>query len=195
MNFGFYHALYCLEHKPKYIVNFDNDIICLDNWLSPLIKVMEEDTKVGIVGGKQWTKDMTVYRSVGIDLVGGSLAKNYPCENKDVMWIQGSFVMMRTEMMLRIGIHDDRFKIVCSDSDYCLHAKDRGWKVVFVADSNVIHIGGASYTTECETWEVDNKNLLQKWSGIKSMHMLKGFPLEFKGNKYLRTKYEICESA
>lgn len=191
MNFGFMTALW--EMEADYVVNIDNDVICLDGWLEPLVEAMEKDPKLGIVGGKQWTKDRTLHRSVGMDLLGGHLFANFPEEDLDVTWIQGSFVMMRGEMMRRIGVHDDRFKIICSDSDYCIHAKDRGWGVRFIAASEVIHLGGASYTKTVPTWEQDNKNLLQKWSGVAGMTLLKGFPLDYNKNKHLQAFYKMVE--
>lgn len=190
MNCGFLHAL---GLNPAYIMNFDNDIICMDGWYESLVATMKKDPRIGIVGGKQWQADMKAHRSVGSDLIGGHLYGNKPDIEMDVVWIQASAVMMRAEMMRRIGIHDERFKIVCSDSDYCLHAKDRGWRVVFVPDSNVIHIGGASYTSACESWTEDNKNLLRKWSGMAGMAMLNGFPLDTSKKQYLEAKFHVRE--
>jgi GT2 family glycosyltransferase len=192
MNYGFLKAL---ELEAEYIVNFDNDIVCLEGWLKPLLGVMEKDAKVGIVGGQQLTEDKTMFRSVGMDLVGGHLYGNWPKEEQEVTWIQGSAVMMRADMMRKIGVHDDRFKILCSDSDYCLHAKDRGWKVVFTPESRVIHIGGASYTSVCETWKQDNENLLWKWSGKAAMKMLDGFPIDSTKKQYLEVKYSVREDS
>jgi GT2 family glycosyltransferase len=191
MNCGFLWALN--EMKADYIVNFDNDIVCLPGWHEPLVKAMESDHTIGVVGGKQWTPDMKYYRCVGLDLVGGNLCGNWPKEQQEVTWIQGSFVMMRAEMMRKIGVHDDRFKVLCSDADYCLHAKDRGWKVVFVPESNVIHIGGASYSKVVDSWEQDNVKMLQKWSGISAAKILKGFPLDYNQNKFLDVQFKIRE--
>jgi GT2 family glycosyltransferase len=190
MNCGFLSAL---QLNFDYVVNFDNDIVCLPGWHEPLVKTMESDPAIGIVGGKQWTPDMKYYRSVGLDLVGGNLCGNWPKEQQEVMWIQGSAVMMRTDMMRKIGVHDDRYKVLCSDSDYCLHAKDRGWKVVFVPESNVIHIGGASYSKVVDSWEDDNKRMLQKWSGISAAKLLKGFPLDYNQNRFIDVQFKIRE--
>jgi GT2 family glycosyltransferase len=191
MNFGF---LYALENcSPDYIVNFDNDIICLAGWLEPLVKSME-DPKVGIVGGKQWDKEQKLFRCVGMDMVGGHLYCNAPEKTQEVFWIQGSAVMFRASMMRLIGLHDERFKILCSDSDYCFHAKDRGWKVVFVADSNVVHIGGASYTSVCESWETDNRLLVRKWSGIEAMQNLRGLPFSVKDDSYIKASFKVVKN-
>ena len=162
MNFGFYHPLYKLPFHIEYVVNFDNDIICMENWLPPLIDCMESNKDIGIVGGKQWTKDEEYFRSVGWDLIGGKLYGNYPHERMSCVWIQGSFVMIRAEMMKMIGMHDERFHTICSDSDYCIHAIDRGWIVAFEPESNVIHIGGASYGGVTESGDNYRSELIKK---------------------------------
>jgi hypothetical protein len=173
MNYGFEYAL--RQNKYDYIVNFDNDIICLDNWLEPLIDVMEKDKSIGICGGKQWNENQTQFNSVGADLMG-MLYRNVPEDTRSVVWIQGSFHMYRVSMMHKIGIHDERYETICSDCDYCLHAIDRGWKVVFVEDSSVIHIGNASYKGIPVASEIEDKiNFTQKWLGIKFCSLLKTF--------------------
>jgi len=102
--------------------------------------------------------------------------------------------MMRGEMMRMIGLHDTRYKIICSDSDYCLHAWDRGWKVVFVPQSEVIHYGGASYNSgPVESWRDDNDALVRKWTGAKMMERLMSFPLNYKNQLYLSAAYKVTQ--
>lgn len=192
MNLGFYHAVHCLHSD--FVVNMDNDVICLPGWLDPLLSEMNRNPKTGIAGGKQWDEKKTCWRSVGMDLIGGHLFRNAPVLRESVFWIQGSFVMMRSRMMKKIGLHDERFRIICSDSDYCLHAKDRGWDVVFVPESEVIHLGGASYTGPCESWAEDNIKLVHKWSGISAYQMLHGFPLDIKDNRHIKMKFEVSDA-
>lgn len=190
MNFGFYHALYNMN--ADFVVNFDNDIVCLDGWLEPLLKEMADNPKTGIAGGKQWDPNQEFYRCVGMDL-SGMLFRSEPHIRANVMWIQGSFVMLRAEMMRFIGLHDTRYKIICSDSDYCLHAWDRGWKVVFVPESNVIHIGNASYGGPVETWKEDHEAMVRKWTGAHMMERLSAFPLNCQKHLYLNAVYKIVQ--
>ena len=196
MNFGFYQALYNSPFDFKYIVNFDNDVVCMANWLPPLIEVMERRPNVGIVGGKQWQRDMTSFRSVGADLMG-MVHKNQPQVEVPVLWMQGSFHMYRTEMMKRIGLHDTRYKIICSDSDYCIHANDRGWLVIFTPKSSVIHIGNASYTSEPQTCELEDKiQFTQKWLGIKFCSLSKeNFHYDLTENMVIEVTYKFNESS
>jgi len=189
MNFGFEYAL--RQNKYDYIVNFDNDIICLEGWLQPLIDVMEQDKTIGVCGGKQWNPDQTQFNSVGADLMG-MLYRNLPEDTRSVVWIQGSFHMYRAEMMRKIGVHDERYETICSDCDYCIHSIDRGWKVVFVDKSSVIHIGNASYKGIPVDSEIDDKvNFTQKWLGIKFCSLLKTFNYDASLSHKILVGYQI----
>lgn len=194
MNFGFYYALYKATYNHKYIVNLDNDIIVHKGWLEPLVREMEEHPSTGICGGKQWNKEGDTYLSVGSDL-SGFIYRNFPINRQSVVWIQGSFHMYRAEMMRYIGLHDTRFKDICSDSDYCLQASDRGWDVVFVPDSNVTHLGNTSYKAHPVDFSDDFPLLLSKWFGLKFNSLANTLPINAKNNIYGSIKYSISRRA
>lgn len=189
MNRGFYHALYELAVEFKYIVNLDNDTLVHPNWLPPLVREMEDHPTTGICGGKQWNKEGTEFHSVGAD-ISGYIYTNSPTERTEVDWIQGSFHMYRVEMMRMIGLQDTRYQDYCSDSDYCIHALDRGWDVVFVPDSNITHFGGTSY----REYPVDRADDLgafkSKWFGTKFNSLANVLPINSRERLYGQTIYK-----
>lgn len=189
MNFGFYHALYESGRDHKYIVNLDNDTLVQAGWLDALVKEMEEHPTTGICGGKQWDREGKNYYSVGSDLVG-CIYNNWPTERTEVNWIQGSFHMYRAEMMKKIGLHDTRYQDYCSDSDYCIHALDRGWDVVFVPDSNITHFGGTSYR-EFPVERADDLGALKaKWFGTKFNSLANVLPISSQEHLYGKVDYK-----
>jgi len=191
MNRGFYYALYESQYNHKYVVNLDNDIEVHKGWLEPLVKEMDEHSKTGICGGKQWKPGLKDFYSVGSDLTG-FIYNNYPTERMEVNWIQGSFVMFRAEMMRMIGLHDTRFLDYCSDSDYCIHALDRGWDVVFVPESSVTHEGGVSYR-EHPTGDgnEDLPQLISKWFGLKFNSFANIVPINAQDNSFGKVTYKV----
>ena len=74
----------------------------------------------------------------------GSFAHDRPME---VDWVPGTFTMYRREMLAQTGLFDERFYIYYEETDLCLNAKRAGWKVYFIPDAEVIHIGGACSKT------------------------------------------------
>jgi len=189
MNFGFYYALYKSGIDHKYIVNLDNDVLVHKGWLEPLVKEMEEHPNTGICGGKQWNRDNTDYFCVGSDL-SGYIYKSYPVNREEVNWIQGSFHMYRADMMKRIGLHDTRYQDICSDSDYCIHAIDRGYDVVFVPESSVTHFGGLSYREYPTDHSKDFENMKWKWFGLKFNSFADIVPINISENRYGRVSYK-----
>ena len=189
MNFGFNHALYESGHDHQYIVNLDNDTLVHPGWLEPLVKEMENHPTTGICGGKQWNRDGTQYHSVGADL-SGYIYTNWPTERTEVHWIQGSFHMYRASMMKLIGLQDTRYQDYCSDSDYCIHALDRGWDVVFVPESNVTHLGGTSYR-EYPVERADDLGALKaKWFGTKFNSLANVLPINSQEKLYGQVVYK-----
>ena len=177
MNFGFYHALYESGRNHDYIVNLDNDTLVQPGWLDALVNEMESHPNTGICGGKQWDKEGANYYSVGSDL-SGYIYNSWPTERTEVHWLQGSFHMYRAKMMRMIGLQDTRYQDYCSDSDYCIHALDRGWDVVFVPESNITHFGGTSYK-EYPVERADDLGAMKaKWFGTKFNSLANVLPID-----------------
>jgi len=65
-------------------------------------------------------------------------------DNKQIFWCNGACMMLRKEMIREIGILDDNFTFIGSDSDYCFTARSRGWQVWRIAGARGIHECGAS---------------------------------------------------
>ncbi|NTU96931.1 MAG: glycosyltransferase family 2 protein, partial [Chlorobiaceae bacterium] len=83
----------------------------------------------------------------------GGFAHDTPLE---VDWVPGTFSIIRKEMLDAIGVFDERFYIYYEETDLCLRAKKAGWKIYFIPDAGVVHIGGAcSKTRKDRTF--DNK--------------------------------------
>ena len=60
-------------------------------------------------------------------------------------WINGVCLLLRREMIEEIGLLDRNMRLICSDVDYCLTARERGWQVWRVGAALGEHeTGGAS---------------------------------------------------
>lgn len=66
---------------------------------------------------------------------------------REVDWVPGTFTIIRKEMLDKIGLFDERFFIYYEETDLCLRARKAGWKVYFIPDAEVMHIGGACSKT------------------------------------------------
>lgn len=92
----------------------------------------------------------------------GGFAHDRPME---VDWVPGTFTIVRKAMLDAIGAFDERFFIYYEETDLCLRAKKAGWKVFFIPDAEVMHIGGASSKTR------KDKNFEESGSQVLSFRM------------------------
>lgn len=67
-----------------------------------------------------------------------------PTTPERVDWVAGASVMMRHDMLERIGLFDETFFLYFEETDLCHRAARGGWQVHFVPQSSVTHIGSAS---------------------------------------------------
>jgi hypothetical protein len=87
----------------------------------------------------------------------------------DVDWVPGTFTIVRRELLDDIGFFDERFYLYYEETDLCLRAKKAGWKVFFIPDAEVMHIGGASSKTrkdkiyDSKASQVLNFRLRSEW--------------------------------
>jgi GT2 family glycosyltransferase len=59
-------------------------------------------------------------------------------------WVPGCYLLIRREVVERIGLFDPRYFLYCEEVDLCRRAKEAGWSVMFFNDTRVVHLGGES---------------------------------------------------
>jgi GT2 family glycosyltransferase len=64
----------------------------------------------------------------------------------DVPAISGSCMLIRRQVIDQIGLLDEAFFAYQEDTDYCVRARQAGWKVTYVPDAKIIHYGGKGGT-------------------------------------------------
>lgn len=73
-----------------------------------------------------------------------------PTVSGPVDWSAGASMMMRMDMLDRIGLFDEGFFLYFEETDLCRRAADAGFQTHYVTESLVEHIGSAS--TGMKTW-------------------------------------------
>ena len=67
-----------------------------------------------------------------------------PDRTTELDWTAGASMMLRRSMLDRIGGFDEAFFLYFEETDLCRRAWDTGWRVAYVPDSKVVHIGSVS---------------------------------------------------
>ena len=79
------------------------------------------------------------------------VAMPQPATSGRVDWSAGASMMMRSDMLDRIGLFDEGFFLYFEETDLCLRAAKAGYETHYVVESVVEHIGSAS--TGMKTWK------------------------------------------
>jgi hypothetical protein len=73
-----------------------------------------------------------------------------PSASGPVDWLAGASLMMRHEVLRKIGVFDETFFLYFEETDLCRRARQAGWTTHFVRESRVEHIGSVS--TGMKAW-------------------------------------------
>ncbi len=167
--------------KGKYILFLNNDTQVQPEWLTSLIKLIESDESIGMVGSKLLYPDGFLQEAGGIVWKDGS-AWNYGNRQneeaseynyvKEVDYISGASIMIRKSLWDEIGGFDERFApAYCEDSDLAFEVRKHGYKVMFQPLSRVVHFEGVSNGTDTgsglKSYQlVNQQKFIEKWRDV-----------------------------
>jgi GT2 family glycosyltransferase len=140
-----------LDEGADWVLVLNEDTIVAPDCLSRLIEVGRRDPSIGIVGPLVYHHDEpNIIQSAGgvfdkywnsshigqneMDL--GQFSK--PIE---VDWVTGCAIMLRCDAIDEIGVLDDRFFYYWEETEWCLRARQYGWRVVHVPQAKIWHKG------------------------------------------------------
>lgn len=144
---------YALEQSTDYVFILNSDTKMTANVLSELVRVMQSDPRIAITGAKNlylenpaftWGKYGILNWGPMLVRTHGRFTLDYPeVSPVDVDWIIGNGCMMSRDALAKVGIFDEQFFQVNEDVDWCVRARQLGYRVVYV-DTAAIHHKGAS---------------------------------------------------
>ncbi len=71
--------------------------------------------------------------------------------DRDVEWISGACLLARRTDLEAVGLFDERYFMYAEDVDLCIGVRDRGKRVRYVADAEVLHLRGRSAAHNADT--------------------------------------------
>lgn len=164
---------YC---KGEYIVLLNNDTVVTAGWLTNLIKHLEKNNNLAMVGpvtnsiGNE-AQINTRYQNIKEMHI---FAENYTSEHfnkeyKDIYVLAMFCVAMRKQLIERIGLLDENFGIgMFEDDDYSLRIRNEGYDIACAEDVFIHHYGSASFKKIGDKeykkiFEANKKKFEDKW--------------------------------
>lgn len=150
----------------RYILLLNSDIVVMPDTLEKMIGYMDENPDVGISGCRVEKPDGSLdlasrrsfpsptnafFRLTGLSLLFpksrvASYNLTYLPENEttEVDSVMGAFLLIRRDLIDKIGLLDENFFMYGEDLDWCYRARAVGAKVMFVPITKVTHDKGSS---------------------------------------------------
>lgn len=147
--------------EADYYVLLNSDIEVTENWINPVIKLMESDPKIAACQPKilDYNKQ-TDFEYAGA--AGGFIDKyGYPfCRGRvfqslekdedqyddaiEVFWASGACLFVKADLYHKFDGLDDDFFAHMEEIDFCWRLKNNGYKIMFCPSSKVYHVGGGT---------------------------------------------------
>lgn len=167
----------------SFILWLNPDSELLDDGLEEILRYLNDHPEVGIIGPRILNTDGSIQLScrsfpsyqAGLFNRYSLLTRWFPNNSfsrkylksdwdhnaiTDVDWVSGACLLHRRELLERPGVLDENFFMYCEDVDYCLRAKQQGWKVQYHPGAKVRHEIAAS------SKQLPNKTILERHKSI-----------------------------
>jgi len=142
-----------LDSDCKYMIILNQDMYLHPNAVEEMIKFMDANPECGIAMPIQ----LSSKHPETVTCAGGTQAFPYGIhlhgtlddfgESKMIHWANGACMILRKDMIRQIGLMDENFMLIGSDSDYSFTARSRGWQVWMIASAQGIHDHGITTKT------------------------------------------------
>jgi len=161
-NLGFRRGLEATE-RPEYFYVLNSDAFPEPRSIEILVDFMDANPRVGIAGsyvhGVDGKPHETAFRfpsaagdleaHIRLGLVTRMFAESVvampmPTRATRVDWVSGASMIIRRELLERIGLFDEAFFLYFEETDLAMRALAAGWETWYVPESSVAHVGSVS---------------------------------------------------
>jgi GT2 family glycosyltransferase len=151
-----------------YILLLNNDTIAHSDFISPLVKFLQEHERVGIAQGtmnipalNNCLDDCGVLMTpfgIQCHLNRGKPTATTILKPRKVFSVKGAMMMFKRAVLEDVGfLFYDHFWSYYEETDFCHRAKNAGWEAYFVPTPPIDHLCGATST------RFDNKTIWRRY--------------------------------
>lgn len=156
--------------RPDYVYVLNSDAFPAPDAIRLLRDHLDQHPRAGFAGSYIEGEDGTPHHSafryptalndferhIRLGLVSRAMRQSMvampmPDQVTAVDWLAGASLMMRMDVLDRIGLFDERFFLYYEETDLCLRANRAGFATEYVPQSRVMHIGSVS--TGMGSWQ------------------------------------------
>lgn len=177
--------------KGKYILLLNNDTVLTEGWLENMIKVVESDIRIGMVGpisnevsGLQKDNNAKYNSIEEMHKYAEVVANKNKGEILNFPRLAFLCTLIKREVIEKIGGLDERFSPGnYEDDDFCLRAQLAGYQAVIAKDVFIHHYGSKSFKAEgvakyAEQLKINENKFIGKWGTTPDDLWLRNKPIK-----------------
>ncbi len=152
--------------KGRYILLLNSDTVVLDGAIQKTIAFAEQHAEAAVVGCRVLNPDRTLQPTcfkfpslLNLFLSSTYLYKIFPRSHffgrermtwwnrddvREVDVVTGCFMLVRREAIEEVGGMDEEYFMYGEETDWCWRFRKKGWRVLFMPNAEIIHLGGQS---------------------------------------------------
>ena len=139
----------------EYLMLLNNDIEVDPEMLTEMVRLAETDPAIGCVGPKAfyyWDRER-IWSAGGIIRFKESVTKERGNkaldhgqfdEDVEVDYLNGCAILMRRSVVEEVGMWDPIFNLAVEDADWCMRAKQRGYRCMYAHRAILYHMVATS---------------------------------------------------
>jgi GT2 family glycosyltransferase len=133
-----------LRQQADYVLLLNNDIVVARNFISEMVKETQRDPRIGIAGPTIYCYD----RPTTVDFAGENLSlwrvkgKEFLIKtrkSREVDKIEGSCMLIRREVLDKVGLLYPKYWAYWEETDLCFRAKKAGYRVTYIPQAEIWH--------------------------------------------------------
>jgi GT2 family glycosyltransferase len=178
----------------RYVLLLDDDTVLRAGAIDGMVRFMDAHAEVGIAGCRStyldgsYQKTTALMYSMGTEIINIVRPATFWNDGidesvttwKSAGWLNGHFLMVRAQAIEGVGVLDEYFYTLQCEADWCLRIRRAGWKVAYVPDFEVMHIGGAhSVASNVKSYRnlmrshINRYYFIRKHYGNAAVHMFR----------------------
>jgi GT2 family glycosyltransferase len=152
--------------RGRYVLLLNSDTVVLDNAIAKTVSFADHHKDTAVVGCRVLNPDGSTQQTCFMfpSMLNMFLSSTYlyklfsnnsffgrermACwkrnDVREVDVVTGCFMLVKQDVIMKVGVLDERFFMYGEETDWCYRCKQAGWKTLFTPSAEIIHLGGES---------------------------------------------------
>ncbi len=140
----------------RYVFLLNPDAEFLPSTFGSMISFMDANPHIGLAGVKMINSDGSPQESFVHEYPGHKFASHELTGLKgSIAWVLGASMIIRSDIMKKLGGFDESFFVYGEDQDLCLRIRKEGYEIGYIDTAIVVHLGAQSerQATSANVWK------------------------------------------